>query len=688
MIKRIITKVGFRNIAVMFILLSGAVLRLCDLGSEPLFRDEAYYNVWAEKPSVCYYDHPPAVALLIAVSRAIIGESEFAIRFLFAISGLDTILLVYLLGKRYFNVKVGLMASAMYAFEFGNVLFSRLAFNDAPLILIFTLFLLLYPKDCPKDGKFDLRTIFLLGITLGAGLVTKYTMVVVPIALIFYLIFSWSSKRSLKKDKKREFLSFLLVLVIAFICFLPVLSWNYTHEFASFTYQGGHAFSTDILTSIANGDYFFDIFYFPRRMALGFTPISILIISFASFLFAFDFHHKKSRAFLFAPALIFAFVASFAGAVPVYFEPDVIPLEWKIVVFLCYIPQILFLLLFLLSIERFRTDSHRFLVIFACAPMLLFSLSPARLPHWALPSLVPFSLLGAELLERMPDMLKTNLNIELKNKKEQEISQINDRIKNNKISLRKSIKNILKNIWTCIKNSAQNNIRTNPSLESKVAFIIFILILLQCAAYSVTSLAMRSKPISVSEMPFRSGYSSSWYTSEVSIKNMAKDFDAVYSTHEGSLILTPTWQTYSGLVYYSKYAKLNNTYTFAYDYQIGIVFEKDIANIPSNITNATIAIYRFSHQNFTIEEILNYLVYSPVNETNYGNRWTVYSRTNLDFFIIEKQRNGDYPYIIAYAEFRNLTYVQIQHDGVEYRAEKSEINYLGESGKAWIDVFT
>jgi hypothetical protein len=200
---------------------------------------------------------------------------------------------------------------------------------------------------------------------------------------------------------------------------------------------------------------------------------------------------------------------------------------------------------------------------------------------------------------------------------------------------------------------------------------------------------LRSKPISEFEIPFRSGYSSSWYTSEISIKNMANDFDTVYSTHEGSFILTPTWQTYSGLVYYSKYAKTeqNKTYTFAHDYQIGIVFKKDVANSKSNITNATIVIYKFSHQNFTTEEILHYLVYSPIKDTYYGNSWTVYNRTGLDLFIIEKKRNDDYPYIIAYAESRNLTFVSVQIDGTVFYANKSDISYEGKSGKPWIDIF-
>ncbi|MEN9817595.1 MAG: hypothetical protein RLZ32_1475, partial [Gemmatimonadota bacterium] len=46
----------------------------------PLFPDEAYYWEWTRRLAPGYFDHPPGIALLLAASRALLGDTVLAVR--------------------------------------------------------------------------------------------------------------------------------------------------------------------------------------------------------------------------------------------------------------------------------------------------------------------------------------------------------------------------------------------------------------------------------------------------------------------------------------------------------------------------------------------------------------------------------------------------------------------------------
>ena len=65
-----------------------------------IFRDELYYLACARHLAAGYVDHPPLSMWILALIRAVIGESVFALRLLPAIFGAATVLLVGLLARR------------------------------------------------------------------------------------------------------------------------------------------------------------------------------------------------------------------------------------------------------------------------------------------------------------------------------------------------------------------------------------------------------------------------------------------------------------------------------------------------------------------------------------------------------------------------------------------------------------
>jgi 4-amino-4-deoxy-L-arabinose transferase-like glycosyltransferase len=59
-----------------------------------VFRDELYYIACARHLDWGYVDHPPLVALIAWLARAVVGDSWIALRILSAVAAASTVLLV------------------------------------------------------------------------------------------------------------------------------------------------------------------------------------------------------------------------------------------------------------------------------------------------------------------------------------------------------------------------------------------------------------------------------------------------------------------------------------------------------------------------------------------------------------------------------------------------------------------
>ena len=65
---------------VIHTLVALVIIKLAVAASLPLAADEAYYWSWSESLSLGYYDHPPAIAYLIALSGVVFGDGELGVR--------------------------------------------------------------------------------------------------------------------------------------------------------------------------------------------------------------------------------------------------------------------------------------------------------------------------------------------------------------------------------------------------------------------------------------------------------------------------------------------------------------------------------------------------------------------------------------------------------------------------------
>jgi 4-amino-4-deoxy-L-arabinose transferase-like glycosyltransferase len=104
-----------------FILLLAAATRFYRLDYQSLWSDEGNSVVLAragfgEIAARTAFDiHPPFYYWLLKIWVSLLGESEFAVRSLSAVLGLLLVVVIYALGSRLFNARVGLAAAFVAA---------------------------------------------------------------------------------------------------------------------------------------------------------------------------------------------------------------------------------------------------------------------------------------------------------------------------------------------------------------------------------------------------------------------------------------------------------------------------------------------------------------------------------------------------------------------------------------------
>lgn len=230
--------------SIIGILSAVVLLRLVYLGLPELMEQEAYYWVYAQHPSPSYLDHPPLAALLVWLGTALLGTTEFGVRLGAFVCWFVTAFFVHRLTVRVCGRSAalgGLLLVGVLPFYFGIGLMMT---PDAPLHAAWAA-LLYFLYRALVENRSDAW--LGVGFSLGLGLLSKYTIVLLgPAACCFMLI----DRRARRWFVRGEPLGALL---LALVLFLPVLLWNYQHDWASFLFQSQqrladkHFFSTDRL---------------------------------------------------------------------------------------------------------------------------------------------------------------------------------------------------------------------------------------------------------------------------------------------------------------------------------------------------------------------------------------------------------------------------------------------------------
>ena len=286
-------KSGYFGFILIFVLVKIG-LNLTAISKFGFQRDELLHFALAGHLDWGYIEVPPVIALLGKISLVIFGDSVFAARiFPTLCSGLIILLsgltAVELGGKK---LAVALTCLALIfspAFAASDYLFEPVVFDQ--LWWVLSVWLLI--KYC---NTLSVKYLYFLGVAIGFGLLTKYTMGFFAAALALGILASNQRKLFLNRHT-------IAGILLALLIFLPNLTWQFQHSFPVFTQMA--ALKTEQLDQLKPSGFIL------QQLVDNGVALFLWLPGFALLLISPLF--RKFQFVAFAFLLIFAFFLSMNG---------------------------------------------------------------------------------------------------------------------------------------------------------------------------------------------------------------------------------------------------------------------------------------------------------------------------------------------------------------------------------------
>jgi 4-amino-4-deoxy-L-arabinose transferase-like glycosyltransferase len=284
-------------------------LRLLIIGKIGLTIDEAHYWLYSKFLDFSYFDHPPLIGYIIKASTLVFGNNEFAVRFPSVLIFFFATWVFFICAKKLYNERTAflgtLLLNVLPVFSF---LGSVIAVPDCPLALFWLMSLLIFIVIIETNNK---NYWYLLGITTGLAMLSKYNGVLILLSVFLFLIFS--PKHRFWFKKKEPYFG----LILSSITFLPVIIWNIENNWASFGFQLNHGLGNSLPK--------FSLTLFGKSLGeqAGYiSPLLFLIFIIAALLCIKEAYKKKDRAaliiscFSLPSVLLFNTIATFNEILP------------------------------------------------------------------------------------------------------------------------------------------------------------------------------------------------------------------------------------------------------------------------------------------------------------------------------------------------------------------------------------
>lgn len=198
-------------------------------GSLDLSPDEAHYWEWSRRLEMSYYSKGPMIAYLIAIGTGIFGDNVFGIRFLAVVFSLLSSIYLYKLGRDMYDERIGAFSAIMLQIIPLYSAFGVIFTIDSPFIFFWIISLYLFWKAIKAEKKATI----LLGLTIGLGLLTKYTMAFFYLCGFLFILI-----------ERRDFLKrpdLYIAFIISLFIFSPVILWNAQHDWVTLRHTAGQA---------------------------------------------------------------------------------------------------------------------------------------------------------------------------------------------------------------------------------------------------------------------------------------------------------------------------------------------------------------------------------------------------------------------------------------------------------------
>jgi 4-amino-4-deoxy-L-arabinose transferase-like glycosyltransferase/membrane-associated phospholipid phosphatase len=205
-------------------------------GPLELSPDEAHYWEWSRRLDLSYYSKGPMIAYLIHLGTGLFGDTVFGIRIMAVVFSTLSSMVLYFFGRRVYDEKAGLLSALIIQiiplFSAYGVIFTI----DSPFIFFWILALFLFGESLHQTHTAHPKTILswsMLGLSVGLGLLTKYSMAFFyPCAFLFLLISKETRKILLTKGP-------YLACILSILIFSPVIVWNATRNWVTLRHTAG-----------------------------------------------------------------------------------------------------------------------------------------------------------------------------------------------------------------------------------------------------------------------------------------------------------------------------------------------------------------------------------------------------------------------------------------------------------------
>lgn len=219
---------SLRNISLLCVAVMSAV-SVYLATSLPLSPDEAHYALYGSHLDLSYFDHPPMVGWIQALMLNI-SEADFWLRLPPLLTSLATGLVLFRFTRRYFDEQSAWLSVLLFSLL---PMFRMLGLAWVPEDPLMLAGLTCLWATLALAEKNSLALWLLLGLGLGVAALSKYTAVTLAFSVAIALFYLRGPKVLLEKG-------LWLAVLVAALLLLPILVWNYQHDWISFHYQLEH----------------------------------------------------------------------------------------------------------------------------------------------------------------------------------------------------------------------------------------------------------------------------------------------------------------------------------------------------------------------------------------------------------------------------------------------------------------
>ena len=242
--------------AVIFLTL----LKLFYLGAPELIFEEAYYWNYAQHLDIGYLDHPLLVAWVIKAFTLLFGDNEFGVRIGAFLCWFITARYVFKLTRETLGEASAYWALTLLAALPAYFSFGWFMTPDAPLTACWAAAIYYFHQVVVKGKE---KAWFGVGVALGLGMISKYTIALLGGAMLLFLLIDKDSRKWFFKPQP------YIALLIICVLFSPVIIWNMQNGWASLLFQSEGR--------VASGHHF-SLPRFISNVLIFITPIGVLSV--------------------------------------------------------------------------------------------------------------------------------------------------------------------------------------------------------------------------------------------------------------------------------------------------------------------------------------------------------------------------------------------------------------------------